>query len=69
MALPWETIIVGCAVGGTAVWAARSIYRSWKKGAVCSSCSDSAHCPLAGKEHELTDLKELGRDHNHHCKS
>jgi len=54
-----ETIIVAVVVGIAMLWGIRSIYRSYKKGTVCSSCSDSGDCPLTAKDLEPTELKEI----------
>lgn len=59
-----ETIIVGVAVGTAMVWGVRAIYRSCRKGTVCSSCSDSGDCPLTNQGQDLIDLQEHGPNHS-----
>ena len=64
MNLNAETIIVAIVVGAAMLWGVRSIYRSYKKGTVCSSCSDSCDCPLTKPGQDLTDLKDLDPPQN-----
>lgn len=59
-----ETLVVISVVGAAMLWGIRSIYRSYKKGTVCSSCSDSGDCPLTKPGQELIDLKDLGTSQN-----
>ncbi len=57
---PWvESAIVVVVVGVAVVWAIRAIWRSTRKGQVCSSCSDSGSCPVAGKKPDLIQLQDF----------
>lgn len=62
-----ETIVVAVVVAIAAAWGARAVWRSWKKGAVCSSCADSTDCPLVRNGQVLTDLQDF--DPNRDCPS
>jgi hypothetical protein len=54
----FDGAVVAVLVGVAIFWGGRAIYRSLKKGNVCSTCGDSQSCPLAGKETPLTDLQD-----------
>lgn len=65
MNLNVETVIVGVVVAVAMAWGIRAIYRSCKKGTVCSSCGDSGDCPLTSQGQDLTELKDF--DPNNSC--
>ena len=58
----FEGAVVVAVVGLAVFWGLRAILRSWRKGTVCSTCSDAGSCPLAGKEKPLTELKDFPSD-------
>lgn len=57
-----ETAIVVVVVGVAVAWAVRAIWRSTRKGQVCSSCSDADSCPMAGKNPDLVQLQDFHSD-------
>ena len=52
----WEIIVVILVVAVAAVWSGRSIWRSARAGKICSSCSESGSCPLAGNPEHLNEI-------------
>lgn len=55
--LNWETIVALAIVAVAVFWGVRAAWRSVRKGQICSDCSDSGSCPLAGPP-QLLDLKD-----------
>ncbi len=53
-----EVILVGVAVAAAGFWAVRAIWRTVRKGNICTSCSSSGNCPAVNNP-EL--LQELGK--------
>ncbi len=57
MTISYDVIITALVVAAALAWGARAVYRSWKKGTVCSSCAHSGNCPLMGDIQDLADLQ------------